>query len=1361
MACTFVVKDPKTGKEVDSLLYKDLVEHYGSENEAELAYRSVIDGPKFKADFGDFHKSKDNYLLRNDKGNPRLDKYGEPLAKDVIKYFADWKLSKLSHNAEEFNNVATPGLARLQKMVASLGRRLENLRRMSGTIHEQHKLRVQIGDLLRQIGEANEMRGFVNYTKNAIRDVNKVVDQIEESDKTGKPLTGQQMKNMFNITQAYSDVAKVLEEAQEWENSSDLGLGKSYFLPNVVIKNLKNLQETLDLIKNEYKKRSLDQVADAVMGGAYEANAKEFYRRSYAETPEGKRKKGETNTDYRKRVQKHVDLKMQANNGIIEQDAKEHTKRLLSVGVDITYLERWALNASNTTSEILRSLNFFILKAEDAARLKWTKFAQDGNLLFQEYKKHMKSLGKNENNLSEFFELIGERSYDKNGKLTKNGTGWVTHRWHSNWHKDLETIKKAMAALKKKADVNVLGQIDKNANARSKKIDRVHTALRKLYYGNKSYDEDAGIANLKERISTKYEGLRDLEKAILRKDSMIKRLQELPSPTTKEINQINKLEQEIYELTEKRADILSDAISLENTLRDELFNFEDIYHVPNIKRINQDKAELKRLLNSVGIPFDLHSTDTYLSEQYKELNKLKKSNPEGPVYKYYKKFILKGMKMRDSVRPEEFKTRFKYDAIRKLMWERFDDVMGSTKPLTGMWNNWTKNYLKEIFTYQRGKDIESGQQLKKTGEVTDSKLNYVPIFFTKELPIEDQQMHLHQNVLVGNFVSINYNEKNEILPYIEMLLNLVQNRKMIKTKGFQRVFDNLLGNITEKVGNVFKKQESKDSKTYANAMDLVAQRMFNETVEEAGITLKIPGTNFEISVRQLWNLWLSATSTVLLSANWMSTISNRLLGGTLHLSEALANEFFSVKSMAKGAAYYHMDDVNIVADIGRAFPRSKTNLLGLLFDPMNDFSMHNHTYAYNNKMKALLNSNTLHGLNNMAEHDMHHQVMYTVLAETKVLNKAGEYIHKSGKGVTKKREDAMDLAKAYSRKRLKDGIRAYDVFLDNKVAAIEYRLGESYFKAPLHGNMNPDMSLRAKQEEENIQTISRLTQIIQKINEMEHGAYSLRNAPPMRRQALGQGLETMRKFYPVGIKQRLQGIGGALLEMFTNFGEFARTRGNKAFYKDSKEGSRTSSRIYDPIINTIKEGVYVTALKFFSFSAYHGFKKLGQKFARLRDDTYQAKKGVLAMTREEWSNMSQNEKANVRRTFFELGLALFLMQAAHNLKKRGDDDDKRFDYMMAFFMARLSTELMAYANPWEAGRLLQSPATTTTFIERIWTLIDQLGEDIWAGEWERYKAGTRKGETKIRKALYDVVPWAKAINRHKYVKDILTYHYRD
>ena len=1346
MACTFVVKDPKTGKEVDSLLYKGLVDHYNSESEAETAYRAVVDGPKFKTEFGNFHKSPSLYLLKNEDQSVRLDKYGEPLVEDVVKYFANWKLAKNKHNSEEFNNVATPGLARLQKIVASLGNRLENLRRMSGTIHQQKKLRVQIGDLLRQIGEANEMRGFVNYTKNAIRDIDIVIDQIQESERTGKPLTGQQMKNMFNITQAYKDVEKIISDAQELENSNDLDLGKSYFLPRTVIKNLKNLQESIDLITNEYKKRSLEQVADNIVTGEYEANAREFYRRAFAETTEGKKQKGETTEDYRKRVQDHVELKMQANNMIIEQDAKEHVMRLLSAGVDITYLERWALNASNTTSPVLRALNYYILKAEDSARLKWLEFAAEGNVLFQDYKKYMLQQGKNENNLNEFFELIGEK--DEKG----NSTGWITHRFHSNWHKDLQTIQKAIYQLKGKAETNVLGQID-TSTARGKKIDRVIKALRKLYFTNKSYDQDTGIKSLKDRISARYESMREVEKAILRKDQKIKTLQEMSNPTMKDINLINKLEKELYDLLEKRATILSDATSLQNTLKDELFNFEDIVHVPNVKRINTDKANLKRILKTAGIEFELHSTDTYLSDQYKELEKLKKNDPDNPVYAYYKKFVLKGMKMRDKGRPEEFKTRFKYDAIRKTLWERADDVRNNPNSFSNVWNNWTKNYIKEIFTYQQGKDIDSGQQLKQTGEVIDAKLNYVPIFFTKELPIADQQMHVHQNILIGNFVTVNYNEKNQILPYIEMLLNLVQNKKMIETKGFQRVFNNLAKDITGGIGKVFKKQASQDSNTYNNAMDLVALRMFNETIEEAGLKIG------PVSVQQLWNLWLSATSTVLLSANWMSTISNRLLGGTLHLSESIGNEFFTPKSMLKGAAYYHMDDVNIIADIGRAFPRSKTNLLGLLFDPLNDFSMHNRTYAYNNKFKALLNTNTLHGLNNMAEHDMHHQVMYSVLAETKVLNKEGDYIHKSGKGITKKRGDAMDLAKAYSRKRIKDGVRAFDVYLNNKVAQVEYRVGETYYKAPLHGNMNPDMSLRKPQEEENRQTISRLTHIIQKINEMEHGAYSQRNAPPLRRRPFGQLVETMRKFYPVGIKQRLQGIGGAVLQLFTNFGEFARNRGNESFYKDSKNTSKESTRIYDPILNKLKEGVYVTALKFFAFSAYHGFKKLGQKFARLHDDTYQAKKGILSMTKEEWSNMSENEKANIKRTFFELGLAVTLMQMAQMMKDRGDKDETY--YMYAFFMARLSTELLGYINPWEAARILQSPATTTTFIERIWTLMDQLGEDIWAGEWERYKAGSRKGETKIQKAVYDVVPWAKAINRHKYVKDILTYHYRE
>jgi len=1358
MACVFVVKDPITGEEVDSLLYKDLVEYYNSEAEAELAYRSAIDSPKFLTEFGDYHKSPSNYLLTDEKGKPRLDKYNEPFASDVVKYYANWELSKKSHNINELKNVTTPGLARLQKVVDTLTTRLHNLRRVKKTIHEKEKLRTQIGNLLKQIGEANEIRGFVNYTRNAVTEVNHLLDSLIEHDKSGTPFTAAQLGHMFKVIQSYRDVNRILGEAQQLEDSKDLELGKQYYLPSIVIKNLNNLKDTLSKLENEYQKRALESVANSIMGSDYQANAREFYRRSYAETAEGKRRKDETNTTYRKRIQEHVDLKMQDNSVIIEKDAKEHIMRLLSAGIDITYLERWALNASNTTSPILRSLNHFILKAEDIARLTWIKFAEEGDILFRRYKKHMKSLGKNENNLSEFFELIGERSYDKNGKLSKKGTGWVTHRWHSVWHTDLKTIRRAMSQIRKKATRNALGQIDPTASIKDKKLKRVYDALRRLYYVNKDYDADPAIARQKERISASYEGVRDLEKAILKKQKIVDTLKNLENLTMEQSNRIPKLEKELYEALEQRAKLLSDAVSLENNLRDEFFNFEDIYHVPNLKRIRADKKDLQRLLKSVNISFDLAvSTEMYKSPQYEEIHNERKKDAQSPVYEYYKKFVMKGMKMRDSVRPEEFKTGFKYDAIRKVLWERFDDVRQGEKPINNAWNNWTKSYLKEIFTYTKGRDIESGVQLKAIGEAIDTKIDYVPIFFTKQIDLKDQQMHLHQNLLVGNFVSVNYNEKNKILPYIEMLMSVVQNRKIIKTKGFQRIFKNLSGVVADAIGKSLKKEKKQESNTYANAMDLIASRIFGETVQEAGITLPLPFTESRLSIRQLWNLWLSATSTVLLSANWMSTISNRVLGGTLHLSEALAGEFFTTKSMLNGQKYYIQDDPQIINDIGKPFPISKTNLLGMLFDPLNDYSMYGHQYAYNNKMKALLNTNTLHGLNNMAEHAMHHVVMYTVLAETKVLNKEGEYINKSGKGITKDRTKAMDLASMYkTEKRGEEGHRGLN--LDNRVHQIEYRVAETYYKMPLVGKLHTDMSIRAEQEETNMHAIIKLTQLIQKINEMEHGAYSQRNAPPGRRHALFQGLETMRKFFPVGIKHRLQGIGTTLLNLFTNFPEFARTRGNAAFFKDSAKYSNDSTKIYDPITNNLKESHYVTTLKYFAFSAYHGMKKLGQLWARTHDDTYQVKKGILSMSKEEWGNMSKHEKANIVRTFYEIGLAMVLMQAAHALKDRGEE---KSDYMFAFFMARLSTELLAYSNPWEAARILQSPATTTTFIERIWTFMDQLGEDIWAGEWERYKAGSRKGQTKTSKNLGDIVPWHKAVNRHKYVEDILNYHYRE
>ena len=74
---------------------------------------------------------------------------------------------------------------------------------------------------------------------------------------------------------------------------------------------------------------------------------------------------------------------------------------------------------------------------------------------------------------------------------------------------------------------------------------------------------------------------------------------------------------------------------------------------------------------------------------------------------------------------------------------------------------------------------------------------------------------------------------------------------------------------------------------------------------------------------------------------------------------------------------------------------------------------------------------------------------------------------------------------------------------------------------------------------------------------------------------------------------------------------------------------------------------------------------------------------------------------------------------------------------------------------------MQSPAVSVSMIQRFYKLFNQLGEDIHNGEFEVYQSGSKKGRTKIGKDLRDVLPWGNLLQQHKYIKDVINYHYKD
>ncbi len=65
-----------------------------------------------------------------------------------------------------------------------------------------------------------------------------------------------------------------------------------------------------------------------------------------------------------------------------------------------------------------------------------------------------------------------------------------------------------------------------------------------------------------------------------------------------------------------------------------------------------------------------------------------------------------------------------------------------------------------------------------------------------------------------------------------------------------------------------------------------------------------------------------------------------------------------------------LDLHGILNDIGRDYPTSKIGLLGLLFDPKNEGGPLQNAYKHTNKFYAVVNTDSLHGINNLGEHLM-------------------------------------------------------------------------------------------------------------------------------------------------------------------------------------------------------------------------------------------------------------------------------------------------------------------------------------------------------------------------------------------------------
>jgi hypothetical protein len=173
---------------------------------------------------------------------------------------------------------------------------------------------------------------------------------------------------------------------------------------------------------------------------------------------------------------------------------------------------------------------------------------------------------------------------------------------------------------------------------------------------------------------------------------------------------------------------------------------------------------------------------------------------------------------------------------------------------------------------------------------------------------------------------------------------------------------------------------------------------------------------------------------------------------------------------------------------------------------------------------------------------------------------------------------------------------------------------------------------------------------------------------------------------------------------------------------------------------------YIERLEDFVEGSYRStadfMKNLGEDFIKLK----------FSLLAENWDELTDHQKANVRRTITEAAfVTLAIVVARFALAKVDDIDDEgdeRYWAFVAYQAARLKAELLFFISPKEAMSILRSPAASISMVENIIKLFGQMGamRDV-------YERGPWKGKPKIHKTLANLTPAFRQIYRIRDMKE--------
>lgn len=582
-------------------------------------------------------------------------------------------------------------------------------------------------------------------------------------------------------------------------------------------------------------------------------------------------------------------------------------------------------------------------------------------------------------------------------------------------------------------------------------------------------------------------------------------------------------------------------------------------------------------------------------------------------------------------------------------------------------------------------EVETGKwnTIKRTINVVLDEQQHIrrsiPTYFRDSNKIEkgDQSYDLLSIYLLDYWGSLNYKEKYNILPQLEIFKESIATRETVqKTFTKQTRVAKRLG-LKKDVPAVI---EGKESNAYKAIQSLLEDRLYG--VKSVG----------NASLNKIAKSLMSFTGDLFLIGNYFSAGASLFQGKTMNFIKGVGGVDFDLKDVTRGELKYDSDVINMMKDVGAIAPTSKTNLLGEIFESTQDWTAVSKQFAFATKASQLADKSTLHFLTGMAEHYIQNTLMYAFLNGIKVQNEKGEYINKKGE-VVADRKDAMTFDEVYqldeSGKRLT---------VDPIAKQIELKTGQVY-------------SLDKKSLQETEFTVKRY---LNHLNRRLNGNYAMNNQAMAQRAAVGKLVFMLRKWLEPGIRRRYRNIGTAI----------------PGVNMIPKEFLTEEDIYYNRETQDIDEGTYTTVLRFLG-----GLKQDTRKLSmELMTDRWHM------LSHREKANIKETV-TEITTMILSAIAASILYGAAQDEDDEearwamymGAFYMRRLYSELQFYTNPRET-LRILKSPAASLSLIQnSMEIFDQLTTDAWSLVH-------GGEMERYQSGKREGKLKLGKEIKDVTP---------------------